>query len=71
MTSEAEKSTEVVQLIENLTHSVRDIEDMTNNIAAAAQETTASIEEISDRSNQTNQMAHELEVFVGSFRLPK
>lgn len=71
MTSEAQKSTEVVQLIENLTHSVRDIEDMTNNIAAAAQQTTASIEEISDRSNQTNQMAHELEVIVGSFRLPK
>ncbi|WP_342537499.1 methyl-accepting chemotaxis protein [Sporosarcina sp. FSL K6-3508] len=71
MTSESEKSGEVVQLIENLTHSVRDIEDMTNNIAAAAEQTTASIEEIADRSTQTNQMAQDLEVFVGSFRLPE
>lgn len=71
MTSEASKSTEAVQLIEHLTHSVQNIEDMTNNIAAAAQQTTASIEEISERSTQTNQMAHELETFVGSFNLPK
>ncbi|WP_240315688.1 methyl-accepting chemotaxis protein [Sporosarcina sp. PTS2304] len=71
MTSEAEKSTEVAQLIQNLTHSVREIEDMTNNIAAAAEQTTASIEEVSERSLQTNSMAHDLEVFVGSFKLPK
>lgn len=71
MTSEASKSTEAVQLIEHLTHSVQNIEDMTNNIAAAAEQTTASIEEISERSMQTNQMAQELEVFVGSFKLPK
>lgn len=71
MTSEASKSTEAVQLIEHLTHAVQNIEDMTNNIAAAAQQTTASIEEISERSVQTNEMAHELETFVGSFKLPK
>lgn len=71
MTSEAEKSSEVAHLIENLTHSVREIEDMTNNIAAAAEQTTASIEVVSDRSAQTNQMAHELEEFVGAFHLPK
>ncbi|PIC81664.1 chemotaxis protein [Sporosarcina sp. P18a] len=71
MTSEAMKSTEAVQLIEHLTHAVQNIEDMTNNIAAAAEQTTASIEEISERSTQTNQMARELEVFVGSFKLPK
>ncbi|WP_313235503.1 methyl-accepting chemotaxis protein [Sporosarcina ureae] len=71
MTSEAAKSTEAVQLIEHLTHAVQNIEDMTNNIAAAAEQTTASIEEISERSTQTNQMARELEVFVGSFELPK
>lgn len=68
-TSEAESSIRVVKLINNLTESIREIEDVTASISAATEQTTASIDEIAKRSVETNHMAQELEKIVGQFKL--
>ena len=60
-TTEAENSRQVVTLIEELTHSIRDIEDTTNNISAATQQTSASIDEVANQSGEMSRMAQELE----------
>ena len=69
MTMETDKSDHIVQMIQQLTHSIHEIEATMNNISAAAQQTTASIDEVKLRSNETNQMAHELEKYVQIFKL--
>ncbi|WP_203248823.1 methyl-accepting chemotaxis protein [Sporosarcina beigongshangi] len=69
MTAEAENSNRVVSLINQLTQSIHVIDDSTNNISAAAEETSASIEEITIRSGETSQMAQELEKVVRQFKL--
>lgn len=68
-TAEAESSNRVVELITQLTQSIHVIDDSTSNISAAAEETTASIEEVAVRSGETSQMAQELESAVGQFKL--
>lgn len=69
MTSETKKSDHVVQMIQQLTEAIREIEETMNHITAAAQQTTASIDEVAYGSNETNQMAHELEQYVKTFKL--
>lgn len=68
-TAEAESSDRVVALINQLAQSIHVIDDSTNNISAAVEETTASIEEVAIRSSETSQMAQELEQSVGQFKL--
>lgn len=69
MNNEAEKSASVVTLINDLMNAMQEIENKTNNISAATEETTASINEVSQRSLHTNEMAGELEKIVGQFKL--
>lgn len=68
-TAEAENSGSVVQLISELTKSIHAIEDTINSISAVTQQTSASIEEVADRSSETSRMAQELEKIVGQFKL--
>ena len=42
---------------------------MTNNISAATEQTSASIEEVATRSTEMSHMAQNLEKLVGQFRL--
>ncbi|MGE7093078.1 methyl-accepting chemotaxis protein [Lysinibacillus sp. NPDC048646] len=69
MTLETEKSDHVVQMIQQLTEAIREIEETMNNITAAAQQTTASIDEVANGSNATSQMAKELHKYVETFKL--
>ena len=69
MTAENEKSARIVQMIQQLTESIRDIEETMNMITVAAQQTTASIDEVAQGSNETNHMAHTLEQHVKAFKL--
>lgn len=69
MTAENEKSAHIVQMIQQLTESIRDIEETMNMITIAAQQTTTSIDEVARGSNETNQMAHTLEQHVKAFKL--
>lgn len=69
MTAENQKSTRIVQMIQQLTESIRDIEETMNMITVAAQQTTASIDEVAQGSNETNHMAHTLEQHVKAFEL--
>ena len=68
-TSEAEDSKQVVKLIHQLTESIREIEEVTTSISAATEQTTASIDEVASRSNETSHMAQELQQIVGKFKL--
>lgn len=68
-TAEAENSGRVVALINELAKSIHAIEDTTNSISAATQQTSASIEEVAGRSSETSRMAQELENVVGQFKL--
>lgn len=69
MTAENQKSAHIVQMIQRLTESIRDIEETMKLITLAAQQTTTSIDEVSQGSNETNQMAHTLEQHVKAFKL--
>ncbi|WP_341299577.1 methyl-accepting chemotaxis protein [Lysinibacillus sp. FSL H8-0500] len=69
LTKENEKSDRIVQMIQQLTESIRDIEETMNMITVAAQQTTASIDEVAKGSNETTQMAHTLEQHVKAFQL--
>ncbi|MEG0259820.1 MAG: methyl-accepting chemotaxis protein [Lysinibacillus sp.] len=71
MTTETDKSHQIVSMIQQLASSIRDVENKMNSISAAAQETTASIEEVARRSNETNEMAQQLESYVDTFKLKK
>lgn len=68
-TNEAEDSKQVVKLIQQLTESIREIEEVTTSISAATEQTTASIDEVASRSNETSHMAQELQQIVGKFKL--
>jgi len=68
-TIEADNSKHVVELITQLTESIREIEQVTTSISAATEETTASIDEIAIRSNETNEIAHQLSQIVSKFKL--
>lgn len=68
-TVEANSSREVVQLITQLTKEIKGIEQMSLNISAAAEETTASIDEVANRSVETNDLAIELEQAVYRFKI--
>lgn len=68
-TIEADNSKQVVELITQLTESIREIEEVTTSISAATEETTASIDEIALRSNETNDIAHQLNQIVNKFKL--
>ncbi|MBB4826076.1 methyl-accepting chemotaxis protein [Sporosarcina luteola] len=67
MTTEAEKSDQVVQLIDRLKTMIYEIEEKTNNISSATEETTASIMEVASRSGETKAMAEELKTIVDQF----
>ncbi|QDP99148.1 methyl-accepting chemotaxis protein [Lysinibacillus fusiformis] len=69
MTLETVKSDHVVHMIQQLTEAIREIEETMNNITAAAQQTTASIDEVANGSNATSQMAKELHKYVETFKL--
>lgn len=69
MSEEADKSSLVVTLITDLMSAMQEIENKTNDISAATEQTTASINEVSHRSLQTNEMAQDLEKVVGQFTL--
>lgn len=68
-TTESNSSREVVQLITQLTREIQAIEEMSINISAATEETTASIDEVANRSVETNDLALELEKVVSRFKL--
>lgn len=68
-TKEANDSIHVVELINQLTESIREIEEVTTSISAATEQTTASIDEVAIRSNETSHMAHELQQIVRKFKL--
>ncbi len=68
-TTEADKSKQVVELINHLTKSMRGIEEITTTISAATEETTASIDEIAISSNETNEIAQQLKQIVGKFKI--
>lgn len=68
-TNEAANSRKVVQLINDLAKSIHIIEDTTNTILAATEETSVSIEEVAKSSEETSRMAQELEKVVGQFKL--
>lgn len=68
-TIESNSSREVVQLITRLTSEIQGIEQMSLNISAATEETTASIDEVTKRSMETNDLAIELEKVVSRFTL--
>lgn len=68
-TTESSRSRDVVQLIGQLTKEIQAIEEMSLNISAATEETTASIDEITNQSVQTNDLALELEKVVSRFKL--
>ena len=68
-TTEAENSKQVVNLINELTQAIHVIENTTIEISAATEETSASIDEVTNRSVETNKMAQELEEIVSRFRL--
>ncbi|MFJ8064254.1 methyl-accepting chemotaxis protein [Psychrobacillus sp. NPDC096426] len=68
-TNEAEDSKQVVKLIQQLTESIREIERVTTSISAATEQTTASIDEVANRSNETSHMAQALQQIVGKFKL--
>ncbi|EON72040.1 methyl-accepting chemotaxis protein [Lysinibacillus sphaericus] len=69
LTLETEKSDHVVQMIQQLTEAIREIEETMNNIKAAAQQTTASIDEVTNGSYETSQLAKELNKYVEAFKL--
>ena len=66
---EAVNSAGVVELISRLAASVRDIEDRTVDVSAAAQQTSSAIESVADRSIQTSVMAKQLNGIVAQFRI--
>ncbi|WP_277585963.1 methyl-accepting chemotaxis protein [Psychrobacillus antarcticus] len=68
-TTEADNSKRVVELINQLTESIRGIEEVTTTISAATEETTASIDEIAISSNETNEIAQQLKQIVGKFKI--
>lgn len=68
-TNEAENSRRVVQLINDLAQSIHVIEDTTNSILVATEETSVSIDEVAKSSSETSRMAQELEKVVGEFKL--
>lgn len=68
-TTEADNSKQVVVLINQLTESIKEIEQVTTSISAATEQTTASIDEIANRSSETNDIAHQLNQIVGKFKL--
>lgn len=68
-TTEATDSKKVVDLINQLTQAIHTIEDTTNDISAATEETSASIDEVTNRSIETSEMAQELETIVSRFKL--
>ncbi|MCM3388420.1 methyl-accepting chemotaxis protein [Ureibacillus chungkukjangi] len=69
LSTETAKSDDIVTRIQELAHSIHEIENTMNNIAAASEETSASIQEISNRSNESTHMAEELERFVKTFKV--
>ena len=68
-TTEAENSKQVVNLINDLTEAIHVIENTTIEISAASEQTSASIDEVTNRSIETSEMAQELEEVVGQFKL--
>lgn len=68
-TTEAENSGQVVHLISQLAKSIQAIEDTAHSISAATEQTSASIQEVADRSTETSRMAQELEKVVGQFTI--
>lgn len=68
-TTEAENSGQVVHLISQLARSIQAIEDTAHSISAATEQTSASIQEVADRSTETSRMAQELEKVVGQFTI--
>lgn len=67
--SESESSRQVVELISSLSYEIQAIEEMSMNISAATEETTASIDEVAQRSVETNELAQQLEEVVSRFKL--
>ncbi|MEC1179021.1 methyl-accepting chemotaxis protein [Metasolibacillus meyeri] len=69
MTAEAEKSQHVVQMIQHLAANIAEIEITMNNLTNASQQTTNSIDEVAQGSNETNEMAQTLTEHVKAFTL--
>lgn len=69
MSTETEKSSQVVFMVQQLTETIQEIEETMNNISIAAKQTTDSIDEVAQSSNETTLMAHELEKYVETFKL--
>ena len=69
MTAEAEKSEHVVQMIQHLTIAIGEIETAMNSLTSATLQTTDSIDEVAQSSNETNEMAHTLNEHVKVFTL--
>ncbi len=67
--AEAENSNRVVALIEQLANTVREVEDAAMSVSAATEQTSASIDDVANRSAETSRMAKELEQAVGQFKL--
>ncbi|GEL03689.1 hypothetical protein RST01_03160 [Rummeliibacillus stabekisii] len=69
MAKETDQAQHVAEMIQELATSIRGIENTMNSISAAAEETTAGIDEVSTRSGTTNEMACQLENHVMQFQL--
>ncbi|MEG0438057.1 MAG: methyl-accepting chemotaxis protein [Solibacillus sp.] len=69
MTSEVEKSDQVVEMIQQLTLAIREIEDTMNHLTSAALQTTDYIDDVAHTVNETNDMALTLNEHVKEFKL--
>jgi len=69
LSSETIKSDKIVEMIQEFTQTIHQIENTMTNISAAAEETTASMEGIYTSSNESTEMAEDLEKFVRTFKL--
>ncbi|WP_309090050.1 hypothetical protein [Domibacillus sp.] len=68
---EAVNSARVVELISQLAATIREIEDRTVDISAAAQQTPSANDSVADRSVQTSLVAGKLNGIVALFHLLK
>ena len=69
MTAETSKADQVGESLDEFTNTIKNIENTIIDISAAAEQTTAGIDDVSHRSEKTNRMAVELENNVQNFQL--
>ena len=66
----AEKSVAVTETVTNMTHIARDTNDHSASVSAAAQQTLASMEEVTTSASALTGMAEDLQQVIAAFTLP-